>query len=567
MLSWGPATAAAAETVQTTVSFPAPASATDGFENCASGTNATNRSESAIAVDPTDSSHLLSLSKFFFSSTPSGGQLTDWSQVYRFHLGSYDIQGGSASNQQVPGYDCVSGPALSLPGWDATTDPNVGFDAAGNAYTNVLGINVNNSKNGIFVSKKPAGSARWQKPVEIFQYNSQRGRSRGSDKQWIAVDSNASSPFSGNVYAAWTIFSPFNTGVIYFSRSTDGGQTFSTPHQLSNMSGNANTYVYLDIDARGTLYVEYTNFGKRFATGGTAQILVSTDGGQNFSGPFTGPDFNPEPFVARNNFGWTLPNTTFRDGIEDYFAASHSTPGNLYIVSEQWDQGGCAPTSAASGDYDVGIWRSADGGQTWQSLGCANDPATQGDMSDQFQPQVATDAAGHVAVAWYDRRNACPTSQPAAGYYTSPGTDNYCIQTGLQWYDDLTGQKVGTNVLLGPSWDPQQPASGPAPVSSTPPPPFAYVSDLPHSVFNPCYSFGISVCVTFIGDYFALAVNNGTAYLQNVSTFPTAQNGQTVEAWSQAPPSGVSPSSVQPALNDYYQQQVLMSVAAPRSSD
>ena len=99
----------------------------------------------------------------------------------------------------------------------------------------------------------------------------------------------------------------------------------------------------------------------------------------------------------------------------------------------------------------------------------------------------------------------------------------------------------------------------PAPVGSQ----AGYVSDIPHSVFSPCYSDGIPICVTFIGDYFGLAVHDGTAYSLSVSTYPTVQNGQTVDAWSQATGDSTSPGSIAPAANGYYQQQVLATSTSP----
>jgi len=544
---------------------------TDGFEACASGFYNTNRAESTIAVDPSNPSHLIGLSKFFFSSL-SGGSLTDWSQVYRFHLGAYEsFTGGTAiANDLLPGYDCVTGPAAGLPGWDATTDPNIafGFNATTgkeDAYTNVLGFNYNNFANAIEVSKKPAGEG-WLTPVIVMQFTGE-GVGRSYDKQWIAADYNppctgsptpVCSPFSGNVYVAWTIFG-LTTGKLYFSRSTDGGLTFSPPSQVSQFTGPHNTFVYLDVDTAGTLYLEYTDFGKFFATSGTAVVRVSTDGGRSFGDALLGPSFNSIPFGVSvgtgnpTNWGFTLPKTTFRDGIVDYFAASHTHPGNLYIVAEQWDkQGGSGNPSTGNGDYDVAVYRSTNGGNSWTTLGFANDPSTVGDTTDQFQPEVATDTAGNVAVAFYDRRNPCPTAQPAPNYFTKPGESNYCIQTAIQWYDDASGSKVGSNIILGKSWDPQEPSA-------------ASASDLPHSVFDPCnnVAFGLTftVCVTFIGDYFGLAVSGGKAYILDASTFPSFQYSSGVSSWSQAS-SGISPSSIEGAANGYYQQQVLFVVTA-----
>jgi hypothetical protein len=300
-------------------------------------------------------------------------------------------------------------------------------------------------------------------------------------------------------------------------------------------------------------------------------VQESTDGGLTFSPSRVGPSFTGEPFVSRTNDGWTLPNTTFRDGIIDYFAVSHAHPGHLYLAAEQWDRSGCTPTSDPSGDYDVAFYSSLDGGQTWSTPSCANDPSTRGDATDQFQPSVAAGAQGHVAVAWYDRRATCPTAQPDAGYYTSPGASNYCIQTGLQWYSD-TGTTVspsGSNRLLGPIWDPQEPANEAAPTSTTNAWPTGYVSDLPHEGVEPCYdtSFGvfIPVCVDFIGDYFGLAVSGGTADILNVSTYPTVNTIQPVSQWAQPPTASgaYNAAATYPAANNYYQQQVLITAKAP----
>jgi len=552
---------------QTPVTSPVAGNGTDGNEQCASGTYATNRSESNIAVDPTNPSHMLGLSKFFFSSPSSSG--TDWSTVYRFHLGSYDFSGGSVSNQLLPGYTCTPGSGSTQ--WDATTDPNVAFDAQGNAYSAVLAFNFNNLQNEIAVNKRPVRASQWNAPVVVDQFASNSGLGQGYDKQWIAADANPSSPFRNNVYVAFTIFS-LVSGRVYFARSTDGGQTFSQPRVVSSLGG-FNTYVYLDVDPSGNLYLEYTNFAHLFSNSGRAVVQESTDGGLTFSPSRVGPSFTGEPFVPRTNDGWTLPNTTFRDGIIDYFAVSHAHAGHLYIAAEQWDKSGCTPTSDPSGDYDVAFYSSLDGGQTWSTASCANDPVTQGDTTDQFQPEVAADALGHVAVAWYDRRADCPTSQPAGakGYYTSLGASNYCIQTGLQWYSDSGGavSPSGANQLFGPIWDPQEPANEAAPTSTSNAWPSGYVSDLPHSVFNPCYNTSsgtfIPVCVTFIGDYFGLAVSGGTADILNVSTFPTFNTIQPVSQWAQPPttPGAFTAAATYAAANNYYQQQVLITAAAP----
>jgi hypothetical protein len=433
----------------------------------------------------------------------------------------------------------------------------------------VLAFNYNNLQNEIAVNRRPAGTSTWSPPVVVDQFPSLSGLGREFDKQWIAADANPGSPFKNNVYVAFTIFS-LVSGQAFFARSTDGGKTFSQPRVVSSLGG-FNTFIYLDVDPSGTLYLEYTNFAHLFSNSGRTVVQVSTNGGLSFGPSRVGPSFTGEPAVARTNDGLTLPDTTFRDGIIDFFAVSHAFPGHLYLAAEQWDQGGCHPTANSSGDYDAAFYSSSNGGQTWSAASCANDPSTQGDMTDQFQPEVAADTLGHVAVAWYDRRADCPTTQPAPGYYTSPGARNYCIQTGLQWYTD-SGTSVsptGGNRLFGPIWDPQEPANEAAPTSTTSAWPAGYRSDLPHSVFDPCYNafsgVFIPVCVTFIGDYFGLAVSNGTATILDVSTFPAVNTIQPVSQWAQPPttPGAFTAAATYPAANNYYQQQVLNTAGAP----
>ena len=164
------------------ISKPVAGGGTDGYDNCTPGTYATNRSESALAADRTG--RLLGLSKYFFGSS-YGGQIVDWSQVYRFQLGSYE----GVDNALLPGYDCITAPPVGLPGWDVDTDPNIAFDYAGNAYSAALGFNYDNSDNVLAVSKKSPGGP-WQPPVVLKQFKGNAGIGREYDKQWITADWN-----------------------------------------------------------------------------------------------------------------------------------------------------------------------------------------------------------------------------------------------------------------------------------------------------------------------------------------------------------------------------------------
>ena len=108
---------------------------------------------------------------------------------------------------------------------------------------------------------------------------------------------------------------------------------------------------------------------------------------------------------------------------------------------------------------DVYFTQSTDGGLTWSAPSLVND---DGDPStDQFQPSVAAGPGGAVAVAFYDRREPCPSDPSIIPAHV--GAANTCINVSLQPYKDsgtaAGAVPVGGNVRVSQfAWDPDQPA-------------------------------------------------------------------------------------------------------------
>src|SRR5439155_1512401 len=152
--------------------------------------------------------------------------------------------------------------------------------------------------------------------------------------------------------------------------------------------------------------------------------------------------------------------------------------------------------------------------------------------TDQFQPSIAAGPGGAVAVAFYDRRSACP-SDPSV-LPADAGRANFCIDVSLQAYKDMGSGAVSVGAnrrLTRYAWDPEQPAQH-----------LGGLSQYPCSgARDPCPSGR-----GFIGDYFGLVVSAKSIYALFVSTHY---------------PSGVTADE---GGRVYYQQQVLASV--PRSS-
>jgi hypothetical protein len=483
---------------------------------CRAGTFDSNHSESWIAVKP-GTEDLVGNSKFFFET---------YSKFYDHSLGTYQILNGTpVSDNQVQGYDCVStGTQAMPPSWTNVTDPNVAFDTKGRVYQTTLPFNAFwggstlHPNGAIDVSYSDDMGQHWVKgnggqDLEHAPNASARQAGHVEDKEFIAVNDVVGSPNQDHVYAMWSVFNS-STTKIRIAVSRDRGQTFSKAVTVTapSQTGPSNTYIYPSVDAAGTLYVAFASFPQNRKTS-TATLYVShsSDDGQTFA-----------PFVPAATAGVlpavSLPNTTFRDGITENFTASPTYPGHLYLTYEDWN----------GTKMNVKFTQSTDGGSTWSAPVTVNDNVdAPGVPTDQFQPSVAAGPGGAVAVAFYDRRLACPSD--ASILPADRGRTNFCIDVSLQAYQDSGNGAVpvGANVRITKfSWDPQQPGQT--------------VGGLSQLVCADA-----DCAVGFIGDYFGLAVSGHNIYALFVSTHY---------------PSDVTADSGGPV---YYQQQVLATV--PRS--
>ena len=421
--------------------------------------------ESDLAVDPQNPNHLLGASKFFFDDAS-----------YLFHLGSYtSVNGGASFNEQiVPFYDCTtSGNVLE---WQNTTDPTVAFDGQGGAYTLVLAFNWNSTTAPdavISVSKSADGGQTWGSPITLTTEQS-AALGDSLDKQWITAHGD-------NVFAAWAVFNGSSV-VVKSAFSHDAGRTWSQPTVLTSPSIDQpqNTFVYPRFAPDGTLFVAFTNFPTKQQQKGALEkvfILKSTDGGETFTNQGLAVTFNTPPGVYQN--------TTFRDGIDDYFQVSPAD-GSLLLAYQDFNL-------ESTGTTDIFAMISHDGGVTWSTpVLVNNDPGTG--ATDQLQPAIAAaPTTGRIAVAFYDRRLACPTNDPniLPAHF---GATNFCINTSVQFYDAAL-HPIGHNVRASKfTWDPEQ-----------------------QRVFTRSGQ-------GFIGDYFGLALTPTQTLVLNVSTADLGQN-------------------------------------------
>lgn len=114
------------------------------------------------------------------------------------------------------------------------------------------------------------------------------GLGRQEDKQWLAVD-NTASAHDGNVYTCWSRFTGFNDHLI-FSRSIDSGDSWSPGITIDN--GHSMQGCQIVVAPDGAVYVFYRGYQSAVIISPPGQgnrdgifVAKSTDGGQSFGPP------------------------------------------------------------------------------------------------------------------------------------------------------------------------------------------------------------------------------------------------------------------------------------------
>jgi hypothetical protein len=128
-----------------------------------------------------------------------------------------------------------------------------------------------------------------------------------------------------NVYVVWEDFTPGTFFDIFFSVSTDGGLTFSTPDNISENAGFS-TFPQISSDGNNVYVVWYDN------TPGNFDIFFarSTDGGLTFSTPDN---------ISENTGSSFVPQIS-SEGDNVYIVWTDDTPGNNDIFFSVSTDGG-----------------------------------------------------------------------------------------------------------------------------------------------------------------------------------------------------------------------------------
>ncbi|MFY9825549.1 MAG: hypothetical protein WAM82_29515 [Thermoanaerobaculia bacterium] len=339
-----------------------------------------------------------------------------------------------------------------------TTGTAIGGDIKTNANGDVFGFYPDTGSRGFYVAKSTNGGVSFATPVKIAQGFGSFEVSIPADASRQALIYTTGGAFSdgtrNNVYAAWNDLSgdsgctsgggPGTNAAstcktrIFFSRSTNGGTTWSAPVKINNQSGlNDQFFPWLVVDptsARISL-VYYDTVGDSTRKSVNLYYQSSTDDGLTWSAPFKVTTASTNETTAGADSGNQYGDYINVDGISGTFYPSW-TDRRSGASEEIWTA--AILDSSASPDFAISVSPTS---STIQQGGSGSATATT-TISGGFNAAVALSASGQpsgVTVGF------SPTSIAAPGSGSSTVSITVASTTAVGTYPiTITGTSGST---------------------------------------------------------------------------------------------------------------------------
>jgi BNR repeat-like domain len=382
-------------------------------------------SQHATAVEP---------DTFAFGST-----LVVAAQVGRFFDGGASGTGFATSTNGGASFTSGALPGLTHQppvgggSFDRMTDPVVAYDAKHNVWM-ISSLALTDTPGGplgaaVLVNRSTTGGVSWGGPVTVAA----AGAGNDYDKNWVACDNHAASPFYGNCYHTWDDFGDGDR--ILMSTSRDGGLTWSAPIQTaSGVFGLGGQPV---VQPSGTVIVPAANafetaiIAFRSTNGGASwgdevvvsRVRESPVPGNLRNGPLPSAEIgsNGRVYVtwddcrfqkgckandivlstSDDGIAWSaVRRVPINDGADHFLpgiGVKPDTTGQLGLTYYFYADPNCGTKKTAPCELRVGYVQSNDGGTTWSSTQLLAGPFPVAWTPDTSQGRMVGD---YISTSW-----------------------------------------------------------------------------------------------------------------------------------------------------------------------
>jgi len=277
------------------------------------------------------------------------------------------------------------------PGTDKCYAPEIAFDREGALHYLFIGLQgQGNSPSGTYLVTSGDRGRTFSSPRQVL----------GPERYMVRMAIDRTRGSLGRLHLVWLETSsdpplgglPSPPNPILSAFSDDGGRTFTRPVQVSDPARRRVVAPAVALGRNGAVHVLYYDLedDARDYQGlegpvweGTWSLVLSSSGdrGASFSpGALVDGEIAPPERVM---LIYTMPP-----------AALAAAGGRVFVA---WHD-------ARSGDWDVFLRRSSDGGRSWEPPQRLNDDP-QGNQRSQYLPRLAVSSDGRLDALFYDRRN------------------------------------------------------------------------------------------------------------------------------------------------------------------